>query len=111
MLEISGIGRLTKNIELITKNTGKGATPFCKLSLAFDNGKDNAATFVDFDCWGEKAKNHAKYLEKGSQVYVKGAMVPNNYEKDGMKVYSNNFIAKDVEYLSSRKSAEKGLEA
>lgn len=110
-IELKGIGRLTKDIELETKKTKNGEMDFCQMSVAFDNGKDKdgnsrEATFINFDVWGKNATNAAKYIEKGSQVSVDATITNNNYEKDGQKFYGNKYTANKIEFLGRKKGVD-----
>ncbi len=106
MLEFSGIGRLVQPLEVEMKKVKSGDMAFGQMRLAFDNGKEKAATFATIDVWGKQAENAAKYLDKGSLVQVKGAVTNNNYEnKEGVKVYSDKLTLREITYLSSQKQS------
>lgn len=50
--------------------------------------------------WGKKAENAAKYLRKGSGVFVAGRLVNSEYEDDkGIKRYSVDIMAHTVQFL------------
>lgn len=51
--------------------------------------------------FGNRAGACAQYLEKGSLVYLSGEINENNYEKNGETVYSQEFLARTVQFLSS----------
>lgn len=115
-LELKGIGRLTKDIELETKKTKNGEMDFCQMSVAFDNGKDKEgksreATFINFDVWGKNATNASKYIGKGSQISVDATVTNNNYEKDGQKFCGNKYTANKIEFLGKKKEADSEKDA
>lgn len=44
----------------------------------------------------------AEYLRKGSQVYIEGSLRTSEYEKDGVKRYSTDIIASEMQMLGGR---------
>ena len=49
-----------------------------------------------------------EYLKKGSQVYIEGKLRTEEYEKDGVKRYSTDVIADEMQMLGSRAGAGGG---
>lgn len=103
------IGRLTRDPELrYLPNT---ATPMCKFNLAVDRGlsKDKkqeaeskghqTADFINITVWGKMAENAANYLTKGRLVAIQGRIQTGSYEKDGVRVYTTEVVANNVEFL------------
>ena len=52
--------------------------------------------------FGRLAEIAGEYLKKGSQVYVEGKLRTDEYEKDGVKRYSTDIIADEMQMLGSR---------
>jgi single-strand DNA-binding protein len=52
--------------------------------------------------FGRLAEIAGEYLKKGSQVYVEGKLRTDEYEKDGIKRYSTDIIADEMQMLGSR---------
>ncbi|MDG2306178.1 MAG: single-stranded DNA-binding protein [Candidatus Binatia bacterium] len=52
--------------------------------------------------WGPQGENCSKYLKKGGQVYVEGEIRTSSYEKDGVKRYSTEIVARDVRFLGGK---------
>lgn len=50
--------------------------------------------------WGKQAEAVAKYVRKGSKLLVEGRIEYGEYEKDGMRVFTTEIVAKTVEFLS-----------
>ena len=50
--------------------------------------------------WNKTAENCAKFLSKGSQVYLEGEIVYQMWEKDGQKMYGTEIKADMVNFLS-----------
>ena len=62
---------------------------------------EREADFVPIVVWNKPAENSAKYLRKGSQCCVAGALQVRNYEaKDGSRRYITEIIADEVQFLS-----------
>lgn len=54
--------------------------------------------------FGKAADACVKYLDKGSKVYVEGRLRTSSYEQDGVKKWSTEIIANDVQFLDSKGS-------
>jgi single-strand DNA-binding protein len=52
--------------------------------------------------FGKLAEIAAEYLKKGSQVYVEGRLQTREWEKDGVKRYTTEIIANQMQMLGSR---------
>ncbi len=62
---------------------------------------------VFFNRLAEIAK---EYLRKGSKVYVEGALRTSSYEKDGIKRYTTEIIASEMQMLDSKGgSSDQGM--
>lgn len=46
--------------------------------------------------WGKRADALAKILSKGERIFVEGSIRTSSYEKDGVKRYSTEIVAKDI---------------
>ena len=57
-------------------------------------------------CFGRAAEIAEQYLRKGSFVYVEGSLRTSSYERDGVKQYNTEIVARTVNMLDSRRSAE-----
>lgn len=55
--------------------------------------------------WGKLGEICGEYLSKGRQVYVEGRLQTSSYDdKDGVKRYSTEIVASDVQFLGSKES-------
>lgn len=103
------IGRLTRDPDLrYIQGSGTAVTKF---GLAVDKGlsKDkkeemqskgqSTADFINIVVWGKMAENAANYLTKGKLVGIQGRLQSGSYEKDGVKVYTTDVVATNVEFL------------
>lgn len=102
MNKIILIGRLTADPEL--RNTQSG-TAVCTFRLAVDRrfkDKDGEkqTDFINIVAWRQLGELCSKYLGKGRQAAVSGALQIRNYEdKDGNKRVAAEVIAEDVQFL------------
>jgi len=55
--------------------------------------------------FGRLAEIAGEYLKKGGQVYIEGKLRTDEYEKDGIKRYSTDIIADEMQMLGSRGDA------
>ena len=100
------IGNLGADPELKHTNSG---TAVATLSVATtDKRKDQNGDFQDqtewhrVNVWSKVAENCAKYLKKGSKVYVEGKIQTRKWEKDGVDRYSTEITAFTVDFLDSK---------
>jgi len=55
--------------------------------------------------WGKMGEICGEYLSKGRQVYVEGRLQTSSYDdKDGVKRYSTEIVASDVQFLGPKES-------
>lgn len=52
--------------------------------------------------FGRLAEIAGEYLKKGSQVYIEGSLRTEEYEKDGVKRYSTDIVAAEMQMLGGR---------
>lgn len=53
--------------------------------------------------FGKMAQNCDKFLDKGSKVFIEGELKYGSYEKDGVKHYTTEIIANNVQFLNAPK--------
>ena len=100
------IGRVTKDIELKTTQSGKSVATF---TLAVNRDYKNAdgkydADFINCVAFGQQAETISKYVRKGDRFSVVGKLATRNYEKqDGSKVYVTEVNVDGFEFLESKK--------
>jgi len=80
----------------------------CTFSLATtENWKNKQGEKMSHTDWhnikvnGKMAEIAHKYLKKGSKVHIQGKIRYREYEKDGVKKYFTEILAREVEFLSS----------
>ena len=107
------IGNLTRNPEL---NQLPNGTSVCEFGLAINrrfsvNGADREeTTFVDIVAWRGTAESCARFLQKGSQVFVEGRLKLDQWEdpSGGGRRSKLRVEAENVQFLSSRRDGQGG---
>lgn len=108
MNHVSMIGRLTKTPDIRHTNTGKNV---CAFTLAVNRRYKDAdgkttADFFSVQAWEKLAELCARYLDKGSKVFISGELRNRSYEaKDGTKRTITEIIAEQLEFLTPRTDA------
>ena len=97
MNECLFLGTLCKDTELQEKN-GKS---FLQNSIAV-NRIGNGCDFVPIVAFGKTAEVIDKYFGKGSRIAVTSHFQSSSYEKDGKKVYVNNFVVDKVDFCEKK---------
>ena len=60
--------------------------------------------------WNKLAENCVKYLDKGSKIAVYGRTQNKTYNaKDGTQRFSSEIVAREIEFLSEKKSQDETL--
>ena len=101
------VGRLTKDPEMRTANSGNTITSF---TLAVDNRIKNAdgsrgTTFIGCVCFAQRAETVAKFTKKGHLVAVEGSLNQRKYQRqDGSTASVIEVICDNVEFLEPKKN-------
>lgn len=100
-------GNLTRDPETKVMSNGKPRTVF---TLAVTRSYANAqgqydADFIQITCYDKRAEIAEKHLSKGRKVLVETHVKTGSYEKDGKRVYTTEFVADKIEFLSAAPSA------
>ena len=95
------IGRLGHSPELRQTQQGKSV---CTFTLATDTGygENKKTDWHKVTVFDKAADKCAKYLRKGSSVYVEGRLSYDTYEKDGIKRTTVKIIANDVRFVGAK---------
>ncbi len=106
------VGRLGKDPEMKTISQGRTVT---NLTVATsENWTDKSGQNQErtewhrIVTWDKQAENCAKYLSKGSQVYVEGRLQTRSWEDNGVKKYATDIVASTVQFLSTNSSKTAG---
>ena len=99
------LGRLVRDPEIRTTQSGKMVTTFTLAVDRFGGGKDNA-DFITIVTWDKLAENCGNSLTKGQRALVEGRLQIRSFEgKDGQKRWVTEIVAQSVEFLERRSSA------
>ena len=102
------IGRMVKDPELKTTNSGKSV---CSFRIANDSGyKDasgqNQTNWLDVTAWGKTAEFVCKYFPKGSLIAIDGRLQTRQYQdKNGQNRTAVEIVAQNVNFAGSKESA------
>ena len=103
------MGRLTRDPD-VRYSQGDNATAIARYSLAvdrrFSRNEENNTDFINIVAFGKAGEFAEKYFRKGTKVLVTGRIQTGSYtNKDGVKVYTTDIIAEDIEFAESKNSA------
>lgn len=105
MNEYTGIGNLTKDPTITESNEAT----YCNFTIAINN-RNGYTAFVNVAAYNKQALACAEYLQKGSQVCVKGTPDATAWtDKDGNARASLKIKAREVEFLSKIKGKDKNM--
>lgn len=83
-----------------------GGTAVCRLSIATSRrytdkqgNRQEETAWHRVDVWGKMAETCGQYLSKGRQVYIEGRLKYGSYEKDGVKHYTTDIVAENMQLL------------
>ena len=100
-------GRITKDPELKTAESGKKYVRFClAVKRRVKSGEHPQSDFIDCLAWEKTAEIMVKYCKKGDLVGITGRLQTNPYEKDGEKRKSIDVIVNEIDFLGGNKPSE-----
>lgn len=97
------VGNLGQDPDMRYTPTGAAV---CSISVATteswnkDGQKQEKTEWHRIIIWNKRAEVCAKYLAKGSKVYIEGKLQTRSFDKDGIKKYITEIVATDVQFLS-----------
>lgn len=103
------VGRITSKPELRYTTSNIAVTRFSlAVNRTYSKEGEQKADFINIQAWRKQAENVCKYLDKGSLVSIEGRIQTGSYEKeDGIKNYTFEVLAESVQFLESKKNAQK----
>lgn len=110
MNSVQIIGRICRDPEVRYSQNGNDSTAVARFTVAVDRrfkkeGGDTA-DFVSCVAFGKTAEFLEKYFKKGMRIALNGRIQTGSYtNKDGVKVYTTDVIAENVEFCESKKGA------
>lgn len=99
------IGRLTKDAEIRTTDTGKEIASFSiAVSRNYTNQNGEKETdFINCVAFDKKAQVIGKYTKKGSQIALEGAIRTRCYDaQDGNKRYVTEILVENLHLLGNK---------
>lgn len=107
------MGRLTRDPDVRYTQTGETNMAFARFTVAVDrrfsrnNSADaQTADFIGCVAFGRQGEFAEKYLHKGTKICLTGRIQTGSYtNKDGVKVYTTDVVAEDIEFAESKNSA------
>lgn len=103
MNQFTGIGRLTKDVEVRQTSNGKSVGSF---TLAVNGFNDNT-DFIRCQVWDKRADNLARFTHKGSQIGVTGRISTGSYQdKDGKTVYTTDVVVNSFDLLDPKETKQ-----
>ena len=104
-------GRASRDAEV---SYTQGDKPMCiaKFGLAVDRrGRGNGADFPNMVAFGKIGEFVEKYVKKGTKVVIRSHYQSGSYtNRDGVKVYTHDFIVDDIEFAESKAAASQSAE-
>lgn len=103
------IGRLTRDPE-VRYTQGENAMAIARFTLAVDrrfkkSGDTQEADFIGCVAFGKQAEFVEKYFRQGMKMVLSGRIQTGSYtNKDGVKVYTTDVVADDIEFAESKNS-------
>ena len=109
MNKVFEIGRLTRDPE-VKYSQGENSTAIARFTLAVDRkfkkaGDTQEADFIGFVAFGKQAEFVEKYFKQGMKMVVVGRIQTGSFtNKDGVKVYTTDVVAEEIEFAESKGS-------
>ncbi len=102
------MGRLTRDPE-VRYSQSENSLAIARYTLAVDRRfkRDNeqSADFISCVAFGKTAEFAERYLKQGTKICVTGRIQTGSYtNKDGVKVYTTEVVAEEVEFAESKNS-------
>lgn len=105
MNKVAIVGRLTRDVESRNGDNGNAIARFSvAVNRKFKNAEGNyEADFISCVAFGKTAEFIGKYFKKGSAIGLVGRIQTGNYiNNDGVKVYTTDVVAEEVEFVESK---------
>lgn len=105
MNNVSLVGRLTKDPELKTTQSGLSV---CRFTVAVDRPYSKDQTdFINCIAWRKTAEFITSYFSKGQRIALTGSIQTGSYtDKDGKTVYTTDINVNNVEFCESKKQSD-----
>ena len=105
MNAVSLVGRLTADPKTYNANSGSVIVNFTvACDRRFKQEGQPEADFITCKAFGKTGEFVEKYFHKGMKIGLVGRIQTGSYEKDGVKFYTTDVIAENVEFVESKNS-------
>ena len=104
MNQFNGLGRITKDLELRTSQSGKSVlNNSIAINRPFKNAQgEREADFINFVAFGKTAEIIAQYHKKGDMIGLTGRMQSRSYENpNGQKVFVTELVVNEMHFAGS----------
>ena len=99
------IGNLTRDVEIRALQSGKSIGKFglaVNRKFRTDKGMKESVLFIDCTAWGAQADNLAKYVHRGSTLFVQGRLELERWEaQDGEKKSRITLTVENFQFMSA----------
>ena len=105
----SGVGRLTKDVDLRYSQSGTAVANFTlAINRPFKNQDgEREADFIRILAFGKTAETIAQYVKKGQQLGIEGRIQTGSYEnKQGQMVYTTDIVVNQFTFISESKGGQ-----
>ncbi len=105
----SGVGRLTKDVDLRYYQSGTAVANFTlAINRPFKNQDgEREADFIRILAFGKTAETIAQYVKKGQQLGIEGRIQTGSYEnKQGQMVYTTDIVVNQFTFISESKGGQ-----
>ena len=100
------IGRLTNDVELKQTPSGVSVASFSiAVNRRYTKGEEAQADFINCVAWRNTAEFIAKYFQKGSAIFIKGAIQTRSWtDNNGNKRYATEVVADEAQFVEGKKA-------
>ena len=98
-------GALGQDVELRYTQSGMAVANMsvaCTTSEKIKDKWEDVVFWASVVVWGKQAESCSQYLSKGSKVLIEGKLQTRTWDKDGVKQYKTEIVARDVKFLGSK---------
>lgn len=105
----SGIGRLTKDVDMKYTPSGLAVARFTiAINRPFKNQNgEQEVDFINCVAFGKRAETIAQYVRKGHRIGITGSVQTGSYEKEGRTIYTTDINVSGFTFLESAQKTQK----
>lgn len=102
------IGHVTRDPEIKDVNQSKVATFRLAINRSYKKGNEwvEKPTFVDCECWNQRAEYVKARIQKGTEVWVRGRLESDEWERDGERRSKLKIYALEVQAGRNKKGGD-----